>query len=187
MKKIISSIIGIGLLIGLTACAPEGSSTNQEEQAVAQAQLDNFLKSQPIPVFTWSQLRQNLIEIETAQATTTATTTFFFNQGIPDPIAACSSIGFPIPASWQLSNPEQVERHRDNGGGNITFPQLEANGVYTADTTGTYVICIDGNGKPYADYWEGFVKTITGPAEWDYDKHQVVLTGAPTGDFSVGK
>lgn len=187
MKKIAILAAGLALILGLSACAPEGSAANEKEQEVAQQQLEGFLRSQPVPVFTWSQLRQNLIEIETAQANTTATTTFFFNQGVVDPIAVCSSIGFPIPSTYQLSNPEQVERHSGDGGGNISFPQLEANGVYTGDTTGTYAICVDGNGKAYADYWEGFVKTVTGPATWDYDKHQVVLTGAPTGDFSTGK
>lgn len=187
MKKILASIVGLTALISLAACGPEGSASNEAEQAVAQQQLDGFLKAQPVPIFNWSQLRQNLIEIETAQANTTATTTFFFNQGVADPVDVCSSIGFPIPATYQLTNPDQVERHSGDGGGNFTFSQLESTGVYTADTSGTYVICIDGNGQAYANYWEGFVKTVTGPAKWDYDKKQVVLTGAPTGDFSVGK
>lgn len=184
MKKILASILGLGLLLGLTACGPN-QPAKQSEQQIATQQLDGFLKSQPIPIFSWSQLRQTLIEIETAQATTTATTSFFFNQGIADPISVCSSIGFAIPATYQLTNPDAVyDTSRDNA---VTIGQLESTGVYTADTSGTYVKCVDANGVPFMFYWEGFVSTITGPAQWDYDKHQVVLTGAPTGDFAVGK
>jgi hypothetical protein len=181
MKKIIASIIGVVALVSLAACETEKSAT-QKETNIAREQLDNFLTAQPVPVFAWSQLRQNLIELETAQAQTTVTTSFFFNVGVADPMDVCSSIGFPIPATYQLTASEGKIRDHE-----LTAPQLEATGVYTGDTSGTYVICVDANGQPYANYHEGPVKTVSGPAKWDYDKHQVVLTGAPTGDFSVGK
>lgn len=64
---------------------------------------------------------------------------------------------------------------------------MEQTGVYTGDTAGTYVICLDGEGRPYANYDEGYVKVVSGPARWDYDKHMVVLTGAPTGGFSTSE
>lgn len=180
-RKILAAIIGLTLTLGITACE-QNKTAQQKEAQVTREQLNAFLTAQPVPKFAWSQLRQNLIEIETAQASTTATTTFFFNVGVTDPVDVCSSIGFPIPATYQLTASEgKLQDHA------LTVPQLEANGVYTGDTSGTYVICIDGNGVPYASYWEGFIKTESGPAKWDYDEHKVVLTGAPTGDFSVGK
>lgn len=180
-RKILAAIIGLTLTLGVTACE-QTKTAQQKEAQVTREQLNAFLTSQPVPKFAWSQLRQNLIEIETAQAITTATTSFFFHVGTPDPVSACSSIGFAIPATYQLTASEgKLQDHA------LTVPQLEANGVYTGDTSGTYVICIDGNGVAFAFYHEGPVSTVSGPAQWDYDKHQIVLTGAPTGDFSVGK
>lgn len=169
----------------LAACSNnDGAKSTAADSRVAAQQLGEFQKNQPVPVFNVSQLRQNLIEIETAQARTTQTAAFFFNQGVQDPVATCPSIGFPIPATYQLTNPQQKI-----GGvhGNLTLPQIEATGVYTADTSGTYVICIDAQGRTYAQYWEGFVDTVTGPAKWNTTTHQVELTGPPSFNFSKGK
>ena len=168
------------LTVALSACANENNAASTE-QDIARTQLDGFLKAQPVPTFAFSQLRQNLIEIEAAQAGTTATTSFFFNQGIANPISSCPSIGFPIPSTYQLTNPMQVaDTSRDNG---VTIGQMESTGVYTGDSSGTYVICVDGEGAPYAMYWEGFVSTVSGPAQWV--DGQVVLTGKPSVDFTV--
>jgi hypothetical protein len=180
IKKALITATAVGVLLG--ACANDNASTDKERD-VAKEQLKGFLVNQPIPVFNWSQLRQNLIELETAQANTTATTTFFFNQGVVDPIMSCPSIGFPIPASYQLTSPDQVyDTSRDNG---VTVAQIESTGVYTAGSTGTYVICVGGDGKAFASYWEGFVQTVSGPAKW-VDGH-VQMTGPSSVDFTTSE
>lgn len=69
------AIFSVVALVVLSAC--NGGSQGKESQVVRE-QLDQFLTAQPIPRFNYSQLRQNLIEIETAQANATATTTFMF-------------------------------------------------------------------------------------------------------------
>lgn len=176
--------VALLLVVATAACADTNSAT-QKDQNIAKQQLTGFQNNQPIPVFTYSQLRQNLIEIETSQANSTQTTSFFFNQGVQDPITTCPSIGYPIPATYQLSNPQQIV-NGDNGRVS-TVPQIEANGVYTGDTSATYVICVDASGKAYANYWEGFVSTVTGPAVWDEASHTVHLTGAPTATFTTAK
>jgi hypothetical protein len=175
-RKILAAVVAPLILLG--AACEEGSKSRQKEEKASEQALDQFLKSQPIPAFNWSQLRQNLIELQTAQANTTATTTFFFNQGVQEPITVCPSIGFPIPSTAQLTNPEQKVNNKD-----LTLPQLEATGIYTGESTGTYVICINDKGQAYAQYWEGFVSTVTGPATWDGVK--IVLTGAPSAEFSA--
>lgn len=181
-NKIIA--LSIVALLTLSAC---GTTTNRnatvsEEKKAATEQLDQYLQSQPVPKFTSSQLRQNLIDIQTAQVNSTVTTSFFFNMGVVDPIHSCPSIGFPIPGSFQLTNPSQKLRDSE-----AVIPQLEANGVYTGDTTATTVICVDADGRGYASYWEGFVSTVAGPAEWDATTKSVVLTGAPTAEFDTGE
>lgn len=177
IKAIIAVII---ITIGASACEGGKNKAANKETKVARNQLGVYLDSQPVPVFKTSQLRQNLIEIETAQANATVTTSFFFNMGIADPITTCASVGFPIPATYQLTNPQAKIQDHD-----LALPQLEANGVYTADTTGTYAICVNAEGKGYAQYWEGFVATVAGPAQWDATLHQIVLTGEPTAEFST--
>lgn len=176
--------VAIVALLTLSACSETSNrnATVSQEKKTATQQLEQYLQSQPVPQFTWSQLRQNLIEIQTAQADTTVTTSFFFNQGVVDPVHSCASIGFPIPGTYQLTNPEQKLRDSE-----AVIAQLEATGVYTGETTGTTVICVDDDGRGYASYWEGFVSTVAGPAEWDDTAKRVVLTGAPSAEFSTGE
>lgn len=182
MKKL-ATIALIGALgVGVVACAPHKSASQQEGHA-ADVSLRDFLRSQPVPIFDWSQLRQNLIELETAQAHTTATYSFMFSRGATgkgDPVAQCPSIGFPIPSTYQLTNPLKKSD-------NVALGQLEANGIYTGDTSGTYVMCLQPNGKAYASYWEGDVLTMTGTAKWNYATHQAELVGVPSFNFSSGR
>lgn len=172
-------------IAGLVLLAACSNGPGSKENQVAKQQLAGFNNNQPVPVFTYSQLRQNLIELETSQAQTTQTTSFFFNLGVPEPIGSCPSIGYPIPTTDQLTNPQQAVTQGNDG--IATVGQIEANGVYTGDSSGTYVICVDASGAPYANYWEGFVQTVSGPAVWDGTANQVKLTGAPSATFSTAK
>ena len=169
------------LVFAATACTGESNSSVSKDETIAEQQLAQFQQAQPVPRFNSSQLRQNLIEIETAQANATLTTSFMFlmaGYGTTGPIVSwCPSIGFPIPATYQLTNPEQVV-------GYTTVSQIEANGVYTGDTTGTYVICVGADGEPYAFYHEGFVSTVTGPAHWDNTKGEIVMDGPSSATFT---
>ena len=197
MKKIISAVaVAIVLVLAGAACTSTTTtaqraakdSANTEQASIA-AGLTNMERSQPLPRFSWSQLRQNLIELESAQADTTQTTSFFFNQGVQDPVQMCPSVGFPIASTTELSNPEQkiTDVGRSGGNGNVTIPQIDPNGVYAGTSTGTYVMCIDAQGRTYADYWEGFVQTVTGPARWNTTTHDVEFVGAPSFKFTSGK
>jgi hypothetical protein len=170
----------------LTAC-PQESEAIKEDREAAEANLNRLNDAQPVPEFRWSQIRQNLIEITHAQAQTTQTTSFFFNLGVPDPISVCPSIGFPIPSTAQLTNPEQAARVGGAGGERFVIAQAEQTGIYTGDSTGTYVICVDAQGAAYAQYWEGFVSAVAGPAEWDPDADQIRLIGPPSFQFSEGE
>lgn len=185
MRKIITiAVISIAAFTA-ASCAPTDDNARESEESISSEALTQYLESQPIPVFNSSQLRQNLIDIQTAQANATVTTSLFFNEAVVDPIHVCPSIGFPIPGTFQLTNPEQ--KIPGAHGGNISLPQLEATGVYTGDTAATTVICIDPEGRGYAFYWEGAVSTIVGPATWNSVAKSVDLTGAPTAEFSTGE
>lgn len=99
-----------------------------------------------------------------------------------DLVGSCPSIGFPIASTTQLTNPEVEKGPRES---RITLPQVEPTGVYTGESTGTYTICVDDEGRPYASYFEGYVQTVTGPAT--FRDGQVELTGKPTGEFTKGE
>lgn len=177
-------VLSVVLVLLIAACSSGGNSANSKDQTTAKQQLSNAQAAQPVPNFTFSQLRQNLIEIETAQANTTQTTSFFYNNGSNKPVSSCPSIGFPIPTTDQLTNPEQVTY---DGSGGVAFPQIEANLVYTGQSSGTYVICVDAQGETYAFYWEGWVGTISGPGTYNETTGQVELTGKPSFSFSKDK
>ena len=169
MKKILTTIVAAILLVGCTTAAVY----NDEKQT--DTQLQKYQQVQPVPQYDWSQYRQTVIDVSAAQVDAVATTTFMFNMGTADPIDQCPSIGFPVPAAAQLTNPDQVR-----GTSGAVVAQAEPNGAYTGESSGTYIVCVASDGTKYIDYWEGSVKTTGGPAHWDYDKHHVVLDGKPT-------
>lgn len=180
IRKTLMALGAVGMLLLLTAANCSGNS-NSKDAALANRQLGEFLVNQPAHTYPWSQLRQNLIEIQDAQANTTQTSSFFFNMGVQDPIMACPSIGFSIPSEDQLTNPQARVPNHDS-----VVSQIEPTGVYTGHSTGTHVICLNSLGKPYAAGWEGFVLTVTGAVGWDYGKHQIFPVGTPTAQFTTG-
>lgn len=177
-KRIFRTVVilmAIGL--GLTACSGSPSSVRHDQQ-VTNSQADRYQKNQPIPSSDFSEYRQNAIDIEQAQIHGLATTSFFYNQGANKPYKVCPSIGFPVPSTAQLTNPEQVVSAPNNGA--ATVAQEEPNGLYTGVSTGTYVDCVAPNGTRYFSYAEGFVHTEGGPAHFDSASGMIVDDGPPT-------
>ena len=173
-RKIIAALLTGTLLSGVLVACDSQSANSKERDQQASIQ-DTLMKNQPLPYWTYSEYRQTLIDVESAEAHGVATTSFFFNQGVQDPIFVCPSIGFPIPSTANLSNPQQITWSGNQTG---VVSQMDPNGVYTGQSSGTYVECVDPTGIKYAKYWEGFVDTIGGPAHWDGKSE--VLDGPPT-------
>lgn len=180
MKK--AMIILFAAVIALGACSKENDRAREADEDASADILRTMQRAHPVPSFERSQYRQNLVEILTSQANTTATTSFFFNMGVVDPVHSCPSIGFPIPSTAQLTNPDEVI----GGDTDVVVSQIEPNGVYSGESTGTYVICLDADGEGYASYWEGFVQTVSGPAEWNIERHTVELIGPSSFEFTTG-
>lgn len=179
MKRIlIAVLIAPFLLVG---CTQSGVS---KDKALTNTQLDRYQANQPIPQADWSQYRQTLIDVENAQIHGIATTTFFYNMGVKDPIKSCPSLGYPVASTSQITNPDQKV---GGSNGNVTIAQMEPNGSYTGDSQGTYVACVATGGVPYVTYWEGHVETEGGPAHWDKANSQIVLDGIPTVGTKSGK
>jgi hypothetical protein len=174
-----ASVVLLLVLAGCGSTFQGNNKANNTDRDTTRNGFEKLQASQPTPIYDYSQLRQNLIEIQDAQANSTQTTSFFFLEGV-GLIGSCPSIGFPVASTTQLTNPESKYSKKD-----FVITQGEPTGVYTAESTGTYTICVDGDGQPYANYFEGYVQTVTGPAE--FKDGQIVLTGAPTGDFTKGE
>jgi hypothetical protein len=191
MKKFIVTGVLLALFaLPFAGCDTGGSGGDhaseglKDEHNIQETIENNYAKDQPVPVLTNSQVRENLIEIKEAIAEGVETTSFFFNFGMEDPIKSCPSIGSPIPASAQLTNPEQVIEKGEHDNGSVVVPQMDPDGIYQGNTEGTYVLCIEAKGKPYVSYWEGSVMTEFAPATWDYDNHRVELLGSSSWEFS---
>jgi hypothetical protein len=172
--------VGIALItvVTLAGCSSGAPSSVTKDQNQTNTQLNRYQKNQPIPQSDSSQYRQTAIDVELAQIHGVATTSFFFNQGVNKPYEVCPSVGFPVASTSQLTNPEQVVSAPNNGA--ATVAQQEPNGVYTGQSTGTYVVCVSSTGQRYVDYAEEFVHTVGGPAHWDNTTSRIVLDGEPT-------
>lgn len=179
MKRIIVIVAAIAALAALAGCSDQNpqSADARDEAAMEQSQR-NLLEVQPTPVFQWSQMRQTLIDAETAAAQGTQTTSFFFARGAGgqgNPIGQCPSIGFPVPASWNITNPQKMSTAHQSP---YVLPQQEPTGIYTAESSGTYVVCVTPNGARYVNYVEADVVTVGGAAEWR--DGQIHVVGEPT-------
>lgn len=189
-RKIIVILAALSAAVGLAACSSGNNSTvkaEQKQQTLITRQLE---QNQPVPDIKFSQLRQNLIEIKLAEAKGVQTTSFFFQMGDKNPVFSCPSIGAPIDAGDQLTNPTQVVHDNWNSDHHVlTVDQMDPTGEYSSGSGngGTYAICIDGNGDEFAQYWEGQVMTIFAPAVWDAATGQVKVVGHPTYDFTGNK
>lgn len=177
MKRLIACLTAALVCLGLTACTPDAQTTIEKDSKNSATQLSRYQKNQPVPQYDWSQYRQTLIDVESAQVHGVATTTFFFNQGVRGPVKVCPSIGFAMPSTAQLTAPDQVVGYESTP---AVVAQSENNGVYTGDSSGTYVVCVSASGVKFISYWEGFVHVEGGPAHWDEKTGMIVDDGAPT-------
>ena len=189
-KALAGATVALVALFGVAGCTGHSSVTSKAinaDKAVSGQILSKYEQAQPVPQFDWSQIRQTAIDIETAQAHSTQTTTFFFNLGVADPINSCPSVGFPVASTTQLTNPAQTANiySGSTGVASATIPQIDPNGIYSGDSTGTYVLCVGGDGQTYGVYWEGYVYAVTGPAVWNAAKHEAQMTGASSFKFTT--
>lgn len=175
------AVIAAGAVAAVTGCTGSTPSGQQVENQQQSQDTRSLVNDQPVPHFNYSQIRQTMIDAETIASDGTQTTSFFFQMGDPDPVFSCPSIGMPVANTAQLSNPDQVDPDPNSSGGSVTIPQMDPDGVYSPSaSTGTYVICVNGSGAKYLEYWEGDVMTVAAGATWDAATHKLNVTGQPT-------
>lgn len=165
-------------LAGCNSSTSSGASLENSDSANIEK---TFLLNQPPPHFTHSDIRATAISIEAIQALGEQTTSFGFNQGVKNPVWSCPSLGEPVASDTELTNPQQPYNDSyPNGGTSFPIGNMDPNGIYAGDSTGTYVLCVNAQGQQYTQYWEGFVDSVSGPATWDSATGAIVVTGQPT-------
>lgn len=160
----------VGLMVAATVNAGwfTSDSSNKKETERVEQQQAIYVDSQPIPAFDWSLERHILIELYKARNDAVTTYAYVRNwQG--EVYFSCKSIGFPIPANTQLTNPEIATSDDKDGfdagaGGLTSIPQPEPNGTFTSPSTvGTYVFCLNEDGTISPSYFEDSVETHLSP------------------------
>lgn len=145
-------VIFLALLICGFAFDGDGcNGANDKEARVVERQQDVYVRNQPAPAFDFSLDRYLMIELYKARNTSVATYSYVQSEYSGKVLWWCPSIGFPIPANTQLTNPTA----RDGGSSVVVLPQAEPNGLYSSpSTTGTYVMCLDETGAVAPRYEE---------------------------------
>lgn len=181
-NKIVAGALAVVTAASLAACTSTNGNTT--EKAQQQKDTTTLVNQQPIPGYNYSQIRQNLIDIENAEANGAQSTSFFFNFGVRDPYMSCPSIGAPIANTTSLSNPFQS--NPDNSASVVG--QMDPNGVYPpTNSSGTWVLCIGQDGKITPQYAEETVHAVFAPAVWDDATHQIKIIGSASVNFTVKK
>lgn len=186
MKKIIAAIAVAGaVVLSCTACwgsgtaATDGNARESAQQAYDTTSLEATI---PLPYYPFSQIRMDLVDIEAINALGIQSTAFFFVPGIDHPVFTCVATGVPVPATDQLSNPNQVE-WRYNGADGVASAvtgQMEPTGIYAGDTTGTNNLCNDpARAKQFLGYDEAYTVALTARAHWDTTAKMIVVDGDP--------
>jgi hypothetical protein len=148
---------------GQTASQPAATATVHEQEQ-QNLQMEQFLRNQPIPSFDWSLERHMLIQIYAARQRATNTYTYVQSEYTGKVLWSCPSIGFPLPYSTQLTNPQQVvwkEGYTRGEFAGVTLGQQEPNGLFPPPTaSGTWVPCVNDTGKITPVYEERNVSTF---------------------------
>jgi hypothetical protein len=167
-RSLLFAGVAIGLVLTSAACT-SSSGGNAAESQQQQADTNQMEVVLPLPQFQYSELREELIQIEAIQAFGLSSTSFFFNAGDSTPIGECASVGLPIPTTANLSNPWQAEVPTNGSNGNtaVAIGQMDPDGIYTGDSTGTNVLCKTSNGGTYLAYAEEYVHAVTAQAYWN--------------------
>lgn len=181
MNRKAFALAGVALLF---AACNTGSQSLAQDQKQTDKQLQQYQVAQPVPFYDWSEQRNTLIQIYNAK--NEARQTWAVLQTITGvPVFSCPSIGFPIPADTQLTNPSQISVVNPPGLNNNNtlydgvVHQMEPDGLYASGATdATYVLCLRPDGKAVPIYTEQKVTMFPFPVTIQDGK--IVDSGAPS-------
>ncbi len=169
MKKSIKLFVIFGVVALLFTSCKLSTKSDRKETSRVEQQQNVYVDSQPIPAFDWSLERHIFIELYEARNNAVKTYSYIRNwQG--EIIWSCDSIGFPLAANMQLTNPAKIADSYVQGGFAI-LPQAEPNGLFSSPSNvGTYVFCVNSDGTISPSYFEMTVETHLSPLTVDGSK-----------------
>ena len=138
----------------IASCTASGAVPSESQQIKQQRQ--HYEISQPVPAFEWSLERDVLIQLYLARNEALATYTVI-TSSFGDLIYQCASIGYPMAANTQLTNPEAAYDDANSCScetGSVVLPQIQPNGLYNDNGWGTWVMCVLEDGTVYPYYTE---------------------------------
>ncbi len=145
MKRAYLAIGILGLFcLGANGDGCQDASDRKENNDVERQQAV-YVESQPTPFFDWSLERHLMTKLYEARNKAAATYSYVVSPYTNRLMWSCSSLGYPIPATTQLTNPMKWAAQ------GATLPQAEPNGLYSPpSTSATWVMCLgpDGNVEP---------------------------------------
>lgn len=155
---LLTLVIGLSLAALTTASAGFFSDSSGKESNRVEEQQSVYIDSQPVPFFDWSLERHIFTELYKARNEAVTTYSYVRNwQG--EIIFSCESMGYPLPANMQLTNPEEFKYK-------TTIPQPEPNGLYSSPSSvGTYIFCTNDDGTVSPSYFEENVETHLSPLD----------------------
>jgi hypothetical protein len=179
-RLVLLSMPVVALCCMADSCDTNVPATSVKQEAnVVEKQQSIYVNTQPVPVFDWSLERHLMTELYKARNNAVATYTYVRNQYTGKILSSCPSIGFPISAATQLTSPSRTEEHWGQaGGGNVVIPQPEPNGLFSPpESRGTYVMCLNKDGKVEPRYYEEDVEAFVTPMR-EVDGQLVPVEGA---------
>lgn len=180
MKKLFVVLFVMALV--LTACGTTQTELEQQQQA---GNITAITQNQPVPdLGGYSFERQIVIETYLARNNTIATYAYMISMD-GKIIEICPSIGYPIPYSTELTNPQVPTRNCATPGsaacvdGVVANP--EPNGLYPpSDAAATLVQCVQPDGSVSPVYIEWYVLAFPYRIQSDFQLQQI-----GTSSFSV--
>lgn len=178
LKKHWRALAPLALFIGilpLMASSCTSQTANGVEAKQVSTQQDLYTKNQPVPTYQYSNERAEIIQLynQRIRGNLDTWTVWYSNSGVA--LGTCPSKGYPLPYGTELTNPQQItQQYFDpNGSGNEgagystgIVGQMDPNGLYpTANSLGTWIMCLDNAGTVHPVYMEPLVATYPYPVK----------------------
>jgi hypothetical protein len=161
MKKFLVFVAVLLLAFVLTGCLTTTQSDIEQSQQAAG--VKSITQNQPVPdLGGYSFERQIVIETYLARNSTISTWAYMITMD-GKLIEICPSIGYPIPYSTQLTNPQALTYSHAEGVGYVegAIANPEPNGLYPpGDAAATLVQCVNADGSVSPVYIEWYVESF---------------------------
>lgn len=155
MKKLLMTILSVGILGGVLAGCSDTPSSDQKQSAQQETMLQEATKQTGMPNITNFQERKELKAILEARDTANLVT-YMYTQNEMDGkwVYQGEAIGFPIPYATEYTNPSYVSSQYQSG--YAILPQADPNGLFSSqNTAGDWIMAVNPKtGQPEPEYME---------------------------------